>query len=497
MGMETHGLTLWRRGQYAHVSMDAIREWLWDSPRLTGKHQLYPGGHWQPLRVLQAGQPVWKIRKERNRFISTGVHGLAERVTNHCLSVDRALAIRLLDGEEPGRSTLTEAFQGQRDGGVLLRCEDEFIPAWLAGKLSLMMTDAEQHILRLRTWTPVRDIHAPSFIRWNHGCRPGWELGPFLGRVSFALSCWLGHLEPPAQQSTAEGESGNMIPRFIEHFPQDETEVIPNDGSLRLAWHPVNSELGSLKTEDRYLELGENTVVEHVSTSAKAVLHTVVNWFDEDSLNITVQVNSTSELENGILRIILIEDDVKMFGRAPPQHAVVRLYDPTPIGDGNGTISRNLQMPNGLNEGDAENLQVIILLSDMLTEENYAMMALELPSEEMVQSTMGNRVATWLAISVGIFVLASIARAEWKREVFLPRLRGNPGQNGTPVAQLKAGLGDVKLREVRVLPPWKLAKQIRDIELRAGTEKTLQVHFETQSRTGRRTDSICSNRMEY
>ena len=91
--------------------MDAIREWLWDSPRLTGKHQLYPGGHWQPLRVLQAGQPVWKIRKERNRFISTGIHGLAERVTNHCLSVERALAIRLLDGEEPGRSTLTEAFK--------------------------------------------------------------------------------------------------------------------------------------------------------------------------------------------------------------------------------------------------------------------------------------------------------------------------------------------------------------------------------------------------
>ena len=280
----------------------------------------------------------------------------------------------------------------------------------------------------------------------------------------------------PTQQSTAEGESGNMIPRFIEHFPQDETEVIPNDGSLRLAWHPVNSELGSLKTEDRYLELGENTVVEHGLTSAKAVLHTVVNWFDEDSLNITVQVNSTSELENGILRIILIEDDVKMFGRAPPQHAVVRLYDPTPIGDGNGTISRNLQMPNGLNEGDAENLQVIILLSDMLTEENYAMMALELPSEGNGPIDNGQRVATWLAISVGILFLLQLLGG-MEVEVFLPRLRGNPGQNGTPVAQLKAGLGDIKLREVRVLPPWKLAKQIRDIELRAGTEKTLQVHL--------------------
>ena len=149
-GMDDNGLTLWRRGQYAHISNDAIREWLWDAPRLTGKHQLYPGGHWQPLRVLQAGQPVWKIRKERNRFISTGVHGLAKRVTNHCITIDRELAIRLLNGEEPGRSTLVQEFQGQRDGGILLDCEGEFIPAWLAGKLSLMMTDAEQHILRLK-----------------------------------------------------------------------------------------------------------------------------------------------------------------------------------------------------------------------------------------------------------------------------------------------------------------------------------------------------------
>ncbi len=323
----------------------------------------------------------------------------------------------------------------------------------------------------------MRDIHAPSFVRGTMDADRVGNWAPFL--VAFLLisvAGW-GIWSLPAQQSTTEAESGNMIPRFIEHFPQDETEVIPNDGFLRLAWHPVNSELGSLKTDDRYLELGENSVVEHAPTSAKAVLHTVVNWFGEDSLNITVQVNSTSELENGILRIILIEDDVKMFGRAPPQHAVVRLYDPTPIGDGNGTISRNLQMPNGLNEGDAENLQVIILLSDMLTEENYAMMALELPTEGNGPTDNGQRVASWLVISVGILVLASIARAEWKREVFLPRLRGSMGQKGIPVAQLKAGLGDIKLREVRVLPPWKLAKQIRDIELRAGTEKTFQVHL--------------------
>ena len=149
-GMNEEGLTLWRRGQYAHISTNAIREWLWDAPRLTGKHHLYPGGHWQPLRVLQAGQPVWKIRKGRNRLISTGIHGLARRVTNHCMEIDRDLVIRLLNGEEPGRSTLADGFQNQRDGGILLVHENEFLPAWLAGKMSLMMTDAEKHILSLK-----------------------------------------------------------------------------------------------------------------------------------------------------------------------------------------------------------------------------------------------------------------------------------------------------------------------------------------------------------
>ncbi len=149
-GIDDKGLTLWRRGQYAHISTDAIREWLWDPPRLTGKHQQYPGKHWQPLRVMQAGQPVWKIRKDRNRLISTGIHGLAQRVTNNCIVIEKDLVLLLLNGEEPGRSTLDEKFQHQRDGGVLLEYENEYIPAWLAGKLSLMMTDSEKHILRLK-----------------------------------------------------------------------------------------------------------------------------------------------------------------------------------------------------------------------------------------------------------------------------------------------------------------------------------------------------------
>ncbi|MBD13722.1 MAG: hypothetical protein CMJ72_00995 [Planctomycetaceae bacterium] len=323
----------------------------------------------------------------------------------------------------------------------------------------------------------MRDIHAPSLIRFGMDADRVGNWAPFLvALLLLAISGW-GIVNIPSQQSTVEAGSENMIPQFVEHFPMTESDVVPNDGLTRLAWHPAESNLGSMKTDDRFLELGEQSVVSHATSPANAVLQTHVSWLDGDSLNITVQVNITSEIENGILRIIVIEDNVEMFGRAPTQNSVVRLYDPTPIGDDNGTISRNLQLPNGLDIKDGGDLQVIILLSNMMTEENYAMMEMEIPTNGNGPVDNGQRVGAWLAIGIGILVLSSIARAEWKREVFLPRLRGNPGHSGVPVAHLKAGLGDIKLREVRVLPPWKLSKQIRDIELRSGAEKTFQVHL--------------------
>lgn len=312
---------------------------------------------------------------------------------------------------------------------------------------------------------------------WSMDADRAGNWAPFVVALLLLAIAGLGIWSAPTQQSVVEAESGHTIPQFIEHFPQDESDVIPNDGVLRIAWHPENSELGSLKTNDRYLELGEQAIVEHTSTPANAILRASVSWFDEDNINVTVLVNTTSEIENGILRIIVIEDCVEMFGRAPSQDAVVRLYDPTPTGEGNGSISRTLQLPGELNIEDAEDLQVIVLLSDMMTEENHAMMAIELPIEDMGPVDNGQRVGTWLAMGIGILLLASVVRAEWKREVFLPRLRGNPGLNGVPIAHLKAGLGEIKLREVRVLPPWKLGKQIRDVELRAGMEKTFQIHL--------------------
>ncbi len=156
-GLNPHGLAFWKRGQFVHVSTTDIYEWVWKSKRTTAKHRVYPGQHWHPLKVTQAGQPAWKFRKGKNRLLSKGLHCLSNRVKKHRHRVSIELIQRLLAGEEPGKSTLLDdipTLSNERDGGILLEIENknriETYPAWIAGKLSLMMSDPERYILALR-----------------------------------------------------------------------------------------------------------------------------------------------------------------------------------------------------------------------------------------------------------------------------------------------------------------------------------------------------------
>jgi len=296
-----------------------------------------------------------------------------------------------------------------------------------------------------------------------------------------SISGW-GLWSIPENEPTLEGNSEQSVPHFVEYFPTGLADEVPDDDVIRIAWHPEESELGTLKTDERFLELGELSIVEHVSQPANASLHTTIGWSSEQVLNITVHVNLTTQIENGILRLILIEETVEMFGRTPDQHAVVRLYDPTPIGDGNGTINRELVLTNGLTIDDANRLQLVVMLSDMMTEENHALMAMPIPLANNGPNETGQRVSTLMAIGLIIFSLTAIVRAEWKREVMLPKLRGGRDRKGRPIAYLKAGRRDLHLREVRVLEPWKLEKKVREIDLPAGTEKTFSIRVKPDRR---------------
>jgi hypothetical protein len=116
----------------------------------------------------------------------------------------------------------------------------------------------------------------------------------------------------------------------------------------------------------------------------------------------------------------------------------------------------------------------------MMTEENHALLAMNVPLSDNGPKDSGHRASSLLALGFIIFGLTVIVRSEWKREVMLPRLRGSRDAEGRPIAYLKAGLRDLHLREVRVLPPWRLAKEIREIDLPAGTERTIVVRVKPE-----------------
>ena len=77
----------------------------------------------------------------------------------------------------------------------------------------------------------------------------------------------------PENASSLEANSEQNVPFFVEHFPTGMGDEVPADDVIRMAWHPEESELGTLKTNDRYLELGELSIVEHGSDPATALLH--------------------------------------------------------------------------------------------------------------------------------------------------------------------------------------------------------------------------------
>lgn len=166
-GLEEMPYDTWSRGHHVHISAPIIRERLFAPQRIATRGWIWPGGHWHPHKVLQVGQPAWKLRKGRNRLLSRGLHGLAPLVKVHRHRIHADLLRHLLKGEEPGRSTVEEmqakgwfdaevcaSLASERDGGVLLEVEHAgeilLVPAWLAGKLSLMLPPAEADVLRAK-----------------------------------------------------------------------------------------------------------------------------------------------------------------------------------------------------------------------------------------------------------------------------------------------------------------------------------------------------------
>ncbi|MDP6906703.1 MAG: hypothetical protein QF440_04730 [Candidatus Thalassarchaeaceae archaeon] len=294
--------------------------------------------------------------------------------------------------------------------------------------------------------------------------------------------------------------SSGKIPMFVEHFTNINSNSIPDDGVIRLAWHTwdenLTNGLGIPAAKYRAEDLGisETGVIEHPSEPTHAKLNISLKWdqsVDGAILNSTIGIHIFNNVSDTlILRMIIIENNVEVGGRIPMQNSVVRLYRMSiAINNTAGShtthheffsISDLVEHGMSRNLENYHNMDFIILLSDYETEENLAILTSSMPEIVTGPGDTADVVSTLLGLGIILFCFGSISRAEWKREYMLPRLTGKGNRQGNPMAILKAGGGNVILHEVRINSPWKFARLIKSQEISSGTEKTFEIRVKPE-----------------
>jgi 16S rRNA C967 or C1407 C5-methylase (RsmB/RsmF family) len=143
------------RGSKIYTIPNEIHDWFWLGERMLRRGRKLPGGHWHPFQIIQAGLPTWELRKGiLQRPTSKGIHITAPKCGKHVHDIGQELLTTILTKGGPSieeASLSIPTIENERLGGVVLRfTKEEFtwwLPAWLGGKLTLMIPDAERLLL--------------------------------------------------------------------------------------------------------------------------------------------------------------------------------------------------------------------------------------------------------------------------------------------------------------------------------------------------------------
>lgn len=185
--LDVASLAGWQRGRQMTVVPEAIGAWLWAPSRPDGRGGRWPGGHWQPLKVIDAGLQGFTQGGTAWRPRSHALWALTEVMREQAPVMPRWLAQALLEGWSPTREQLEAMVAGPVDaqalaeldevpvpagvptpadltdcglvageripgGGVVWRLpleqHETWLPTWLGGRLSLMLPEEEVLVLR-------------------------------------------------------------------------------------------------------------------------------------------------------------------------------------------------------------------------------------------------------------------------------------------------------------------------------------------------------------
>jgi len=146
-GIDKSKFTWWHRGRRVNVSNIVAFERLYKPTVTNKKGDFWPGDTFHPLRVIHVGQPCFTDNKGTWRTRQEALELLRPHITKGLIEIDQETMISMLKGRAP----LCEDFPAVVEkGSAILRCGEYMLPVWIAARVSLMIDQKEQEILRLK-----------------------------------------------------------------------------------------------------------------------------------------------------------------------------------------------------------------------------------------------------------------------------------------------------------------------------------------------------------
>ena len=146
-GIDREMFTWWQRGKRVNLSNKIAYDRLFKPTVVNKKGDFWPGETFHPLRVIHVGQPAFTDNKGFWRTRQEALELLRPHITKGLIEIDEETMISMLKGRAP----LCEDFPADVEkGSSILRCGEFLLPVWIAARVSLMIDQKEQDILRLK-----------------------------------------------------------------------------------------------------------------------------------------------------------------------------------------------------------------------------------------------------------------------------------------------------------------------------------------------------------
>jgi len=146
-GIDREEYSWWLRGKRIILSNSMVLSRIFEPVVYNSKGDFWPGSNFHPLRIIHVGQPAFTDNKGEWRVKQESLEMIRNSIKANIFDVDIECLNSLIDGDVP----LLEEFPvALPQGSSLIRCGEFLVPVWTAARVSLMIDNNEQEIIRMK-----------------------------------------------------------------------------------------------------------------------------------------------------------------------------------------------------------------------------------------------------------------------------------------------------------------------------------------------------------